>query len=530
MNYVIYLRKSRADMEAEARGEGETLARHKTALLKLAERKNLPVTQIYSEVVSGETIADRPVMQKLLSEVEKEMWAGVLVMEIERLARGDTIDQGIVARAFQFSNTKIITPMKVYDPGNEFDEEYFEFGLFMSRREYKTIIRRMQRGRMASVQEGKFVGNRPPYGYRRVKLEGEKGFVLEPVPEQAAAVRLIFEWYVNGGQRMDGVWERMGYAKIARRLDELYYPTATGIPWSAATIREILTNPVYIGKVRWNRRPQVKRVQAGQVVRERPRAEADLVTIAQGRHPPIISQALFEAAQNAFRQRRESPVPRGKGLKNPLAKLVICGLCGKTMVRKPYGGKYPDTLLCNNPECRNISSQLGYVEERVMGLMEDWLRGYHTEGGLPAPVDNGALCVKKRALLRLYGALEKTEDQIEQLYTLLEQGVYTAEVFKERAAKLRERKIGVESAIALLKTEISDVEAGTRMDENLLSRAECFRELYEAAGDAVEKNELLREVLAKVVYIKTKNGRCKGNEPDDFQLVLYPLLPEERQR
>ena len=44
----------------------------------------------------------------------------------------------------------IITPIKIYDPNDEYDEEYFEFGLFMSRREYKTIKRRMQRGRVAA--------------------------------------------------------------------------------------------------------------------------------------------------------------------------------------------------------------------------------------------------------------------------------------------------------------------------------------------------------------------------------------------
>ena len=81
-------------------------------------------------------------------------------MEVERLARGDTIDQGIVAQTFKFSDTKIITPIKTYNPNNEFDEEYFEFGLFMSRREYKTINRRLQRGRMASVKDGKYVANK----------------------------------------------------------------------------------------------------------------------------------------------------------------------------------------------------------------------------------------------------------------------------------------------------------------------------------------------------------------------------------
>ena len=108
MQYCLYLRKSRADSEAEARGEGETLARHEKALLDLAKKLNLNITAIYREIVSGETIAARPVMQQLLQEVEQGIWDGVLVMEVERLARGDTIDQGIVAQTFKFSDTKII--------------------------------------------------------------------------------------------------------------------------------------------------------------------------------------------------------------------------------------------------------------------------------------------------------------------------------------------------------------------------------------------------------------------------------------
>ena len=161
MANLIYLRKSRMDMEAEARGEGETLARHRTTLLALARRMGLEIGGIYEEIVSGETIAARPQMQRLLSEVEAGQWEGVLVMEVERLARGDSIDQGIVAQAFKYSGTKIITPAKTYDPANEFDEEYFEFGLFMSRREYKTIKRRMVAGRIAG-QRGQVHGQNQP--------------------------------------------------------------------------------------------------------------------------------------------------------------------------------------------------------------------------------------------------------------------------------------------------------------------------------------------------------------------------------
>ena len=196
-------------MEAESKGEMETLARHEKALLDLAKRMKLSITQIYKEIVSGETISARPVAQRLLQEVEQAKWSGVVVMEVERLARGDTIDQGIVARAFKMGDAKIITPVKIYDPNNEFDEEYFEFGLFMSRREYKTINRRIQRGRIASAKEGKAIISTPPYGYDKVRISGDKGYTLAPNQSEMKIVKLIFDLYNQD----------FGMTQIANKLD-----------------------------------------------------------------------------------------------------------------------------------------------------------------------------------------------------------------------------------------------------------------------------------------------------------------------
>lgn len=524
--YAIYLRKSRADLELENRGEGETLARHRAALLDVAKRQGLPVTQIYSEIVSGETISARPVMQKLLSEVEQGAWAGVLVMEIERLARGDTIDQGIVAQAFKFSNTKIITPIKIYDPSNEFDEEYFEFGLFMSRREYKTITRRMQRGRLASVKEGKFVANKAPYGYKRIRLEKDKGWTLEPIPEQAEAVQLIFDWYVNGEKRADGTQERLGYMRIAQKLDAMKYPTVTGGYWSVGTVKEILTNPTYIGKVRWNRRPQVKHVSDGKIIIERPRARTDEITVADGIHPPIITPEIFETAQTYFRMRLESPVPKGKVIKNPLAKIVVCGICGKAMIRRPYANGYPETLMCNTRNCSNISTQLHYVEKQLMFLLGDWLQKYKLQMDAAEPtVKDTEIQTQKQAVIRLKNDLTKLETQSDHLHDLLEQGIYTIEVFIERSKKIASKTQDIQGRIQGLEREIKVYEERTRQKDEIIPKAERILELYQTANDAKEKNDLLKEVLEKVVYTKTKSGHFKENAPDDFELTIYPLLP-----
>ena len=142
--YCMYLRKSREDEELEKYEDFDTLARHEKLLTDFAKKNGIQIGHIYREVVSGDSIAEREEVQKMLKAIEEGVWAGTLLVEVERLARGDTIDQGTVANTFKYAHAKIITPIKTYDPDNEFDEEYFEFGLFMARREYKTINRRLQ--------------------------------------------------------------------------------------------------------------------------------------------------------------------------------------------------------------------------------------------------------------------------------------------------------------------------------------------------------------------------------------------------
>ena len=374
--YCMYLRKSRMDVEAEARGEGDTLARHHAALMKLARAKGINITEFYKEVRSGETVAARPEMQRLLADVEAGRWAGVLVMEVERLARGNTTDQGVVADTFKYTNTKIITPAKTYDPNNESDEEYFEFGLFMSRREYKTINRRLQRGRMASLNEGKYIAGKAVYGYERYKLPKEKGYSLRIIPEQAAVVRQIFNWYVHGELQPDGTVQQLGAFTIAKRLDAQGIPSPGGGPWPPCTITGIIKNPTYIGMLRWSYRPTVKRVVNGEMSSSRP--VNDEVPLARGRHEPILDEALWTQAQTILKNRSHAPVNKSTNIKNPLSGLVYCSQCGRSMERRKFRhGR--DMIMCPNKDCNCKSAVLEEVEAAALDGLRLWLADYKVQ-------------------------------------------------------------------------------------------------------------------------------------------------------
>lgn len=527
--YCIYLRKSRADVEAETHGEGETLARHEKALIELAGKLRLNVTGIYREVVSGETIASRPVMQQVLSEVEQGRWAGVLVMEVERLARGDTMDQGLVAQTFKYSDTKIITPMKTYDPTNEFDEEYFEFGLFMSRREYKVINRRLQRGRVASVKEGKYVANQPPYGYVRKKIENGKGYTLEAHPDQADVVRMIFHLYTVGELQKDGTYKRLGISLIVRRLNALNIVPQKGGKWVVASVRDILLNPVYVGKIRWNWRPAVKKISNGQIGIERPRSKAEDCIIVDGLHDGIVEQDLFDAAQKNISHNSIRPIGERHTVKNPLAGLVVCGKCGRRMVRRPYQQNgYPDTLMCAATSCNNVSSSLSSVEERILNALRDWLNDYKLqwETETESPKDSISLVqIKRKTLKKLEQDITELEKQRSNIHDLLERGIYDTDTFLSRMRDIGERMKNAQDDYKSIESDLQLEIVREKSRSEIIPKVEQLLEVYHDLPSAKAKNDLLKEVLEKVTYIKDKKGRWH-NSPDDFDITLYPKLPE----
>lgn len=513
MSYAIYLRKSQADLEAEASGVGETLSRHRRTLLELAKRQHLEVGAIYEEIVSGETIAARPQMQKLLSEVGEGRWQGVLVMEVERLARGDSIDQGIVSQAFKFSGTKIITPLKTYDPSNEFDEEYLEFGLFMSRREYQTIKRRMIAGRIASVKEGKYMGKVDPFGYRRVKLENEKGWTLTIVPEQAEIVRKIFYWYLNGESTRT----------IAKHLKVIGSKTRVGQDWSMASISALLRNPLYCGYVTWGHKTTKKTVDAGRVTKKRYFSENYIKV--RGRHEAIIPEEDWDAVQHRLKTTPGFKIRTDYTMRNPFIGLLYCAECGHAMTLNTTtrDGKPNYGMMCPWPHCNVVSSRLPALEQAVQAALCTWLENYKTRISKGPPEDNKETELQESVIL-LHKELERMDDQLQRAFDLVEQGIYTPEQFVDRQRVLTSRKKELTTQVAIQEQALQEYRATYTMHESLIPRIEAVLRAYPSARSAEEKNHLLRSVLQRINYRKFPQ-ESDGKRKFCLDLDLVPLIP-----
>ena len=509
--YAIYLRKSRSDMEAELKGEGETLARHEHILLDLADKKELRIGKIYREIVSGETIEARPEMKKLLSDVKSGKWKGILVVEVERLARGETMDQGIVAKVFKISNTKIITPMKIYDPNNEFDEEYFEFGLFMSRREYKVINRRLQRGRMLSVKEGKYVGSIAPFGYDRIKIKGDKGYTLKKNVE-ANTVKIMYDLYA---------YDNLSLHEVTRKLNEMGLKPRKNNEWSESSVKDILANPVYIGKIKWDARKEVKIYKGEKLIRTRPRNSECM--IVDGLHKPIVDEKTWNIV-SAKRNNNTAPVTHNNILQNPLCDLVICGKCGKKMRRRSYSNyKKEPTLYCPNPKCNNISSKIYLVEEKVLFGLKKWLGQYKFDSRKYFE----DICYKRQETIKetidsLKMEAKRENDKLSNIYNFLEDGTYTKKIFNLRTEKISENLSRINNSIDKYKKKLEQEKV--EYTEKLFPEIENIIDIYYLLKTAEEKNNLLKILLNQVIYLKTEKAIKKDSDPTKFVIKLYPKI------
>jgi DNA invertase Pin-like site-specific DNA recombinase len=271
----------------------------------------------------------------------------------------DAVVVGEYERAFHGAQFSLMAPLFVHygvqlwtpeaggrvDFMAEGDEQLMiSLGILSKREITRTRIRVRTAMAAQTRDQGRYLGGRPPYGYRLADAGphpnrahaswGRRAHRLEPDPESAPIVRWIFV------QRLAG----HSLARIARALNdmEICCPSAadpqrnahrSGRAWLVTTVRAIVANPRYTGRQVWNRQPsdhelldpsntglghrQVQRwnLPDGWVISSRPA------------HPALVSEADFIAVQG-LRAARETADPDRRYL---LAGLLRCGLCGRRL-------------------------------------------------------------------------------------------------------------------------------------------------------------------------------------------------------
>jgi hypothetical protein len=302
-------------------------------------------------------------------------------------------------------------------------------------------------------------------------------------------------------------------------------PTRTGRSWVPATVQTMLRNPVYIGKIVWGRRKQVKRMKDGKITKERPRSSD--YTLADGLHPALIDESTFNAAQEYLSENPPRPIGEQHKVANPLSGLVVCGICGRKMIRRPYTNRDQEpTLMCAATSCPNISCKLSAAENAILKACAQWLNEYTVNWDKrEKPADDTALAYKQNIMKRAQQELLNLKKQLDVVYDLLEKGIYSTDEFLTRSKALSERITEAQEAYDEASRGFI-IEQQRFHDQRLIvPKMRHLLKVYGTMSDAKAKNDLLKEVLEKVVYRKEKKT-LKKDQIDEIDLVIYPRIPK----
>lgn len=452
---IMYLRKSRSDDPNLT--IAEVLRNHEKELDTWCERNlngTVPEKNRYKEVVSGEKMSERPEINKVLRELEKPNIKYLITNEPSRLSRGYLDEIGKLILLLRHNKITVITPTRIYDMEDKYSREEFERELKRGN-EYLEYFKSIQkRGKDRKVEDGEYIGNVCPYGYKKVQYKEGKRIIktLEIDEEKAEIIRMIFDMYANKGMTLYG---------IAKYLNEMQIPSLSGKPWSPqSAIKEILRNPVYIGKIRWKYQVNVTTVENQELVTRKLKVKNGDYLLYDGLHKPIIDEELFNKAQ--IERKKKVPKKTKSNFVNHYAGIVHCAKCGHAMklVKEQRG---IERLMCSATfGCTNATVRIDELDELICKILLETIEDFEVKMNY------------------------SNEDEIEEhnkKIQMLEKNLKKAE-----------------------ETELAQWKAQTNPDESQRMPAHIFKQLNEAV---VKEKEDIKEMLEKLYTEAPKKADYK---------------------
>ena len=493
-----YLRKSQSDdplLTVE-----EVLQKHETILDEWDEKHlgaKVPEQNKFREVVSGETIKERPEINKILRLIESPKYKAVKVVEPQRLTRGDLEDIGRLMKLLKLTNTYVITPERMYDLRDEYDWNAFEAELKRGNDYLKYTKKILTRGKLLSISQGNYISSIAPYGYDKTYvMDGKKKCpTLKENPEQANIVRMIFDMYGNKG---------MGRTAICYQLDDLGVKAPKGKQWSKTAVREMLRNVHYIGKVKWNWRKTMEIVEDGEIKKVRPQGKIEEYLVYEGKHEGIVPQELFDKVQDRLGKNHRATA-RVK-LRNPFASILYCRTCGKVIVLQAAQKNCAPRMCCSNQSrCGTGSCTFEEIIDKVSDILKQCIEDFEVR----IEADNSDSAKLHAQLIQ---DLEKklVDLQLKELRQWEQQSEadpnkrMPQEIFEQLNAKLLKEKEEIQKALCKAKESMPEP---IDFKEKVATFKQALETLKDPEADTVLKNELLKACIERIDYYREKPQR-----------------------
>ena len=397
------------------------------------------------------------------------------------------------------------------------------FDEYQSKENAKHVLRAMKE----NVRQGYWNGSLPPYGYVTVEAERrgarvKKKLAIEPV--EAELVRTMFKLFLEG---IDGSGP-LGVKKIVEWLNTCGYRTRLEARWGTGRVHAILSNPVYGGRLRFNR------------IEARTRRLKSASEYVYCDVPAIIDPAVFERTQTMLWRRnpRVTP-PRTISAPVLLTGLAVCAHCGGAMTMRTgtaRSGQIYRYYSCasflskGRTACKGRSIRMDKLDTVVtQQIIERLLEPERLAETLSALADR--LAAKAADFAQRIGALQEqvstAEDRLRRLYRLVEDGSAEADdLLRERMAALRAER---DAAKAALDRAVSGKVPASRMDPAMLVRfGQMMRERL-TTGEITFRRTQLASILDRI-EIDEHAIRIVGRKDILEQAVIAggPAMPAVR--
>ena len=452
-NTVLYLRLSRDDGNS---AESESISNQRDFLIDYAEKNNLNVVEILTDDGYSGTNFDRPGFKRLIKLIEDKSIDTIITKDLSRLGR-DYIQTGYyLEQYFPLHKIRYIAVNDYIDTAIQSgNSDMTPFRAVFNDMYAKDISKKVRTALDTKKRQGKFVGAYAPYGYKK-DITDKNHLVIDEGP--ADVVRQIFKDFLRG-ESVIGIAHKLTENKVPTP-SEYKKLTATqkyfkGV-WSDTMVKNILSNPTYIGNLTQNRSRKIS-YKVNKKVRL---PEAEWITV-EGTHEAIISKDDFEAAGELLSKRSYNKRRRA-GSKHLLSGLVFCKDCGggMTFVRESPTRTY---LVCSRWRknaklgiCTSHSIREDYVENIVKEKLRELASAINmseilTEAGVffNGRADNEKL---KRILEK---NIEKCKATLLSLYKDKVNGIVAASDYQELSESLKEERKVYESRLSELNNEES---------------------------------------------------------------------------
>ena len=307
--------------------DGYFLDAQKSRMKAFCEYNDYEIAGEYEDAgKSGKSIEGRAAFNRMLDDIKsgKDEVSFVLVFKLSRFGR-NAADVLATLQTMQDFGVNLICVEDGIDSSKEAGKLMISVLSAVAEIERENIRIQTMEGRMQKAREGKWNGGFAPYGY---KLVGGK---LEINEEEAEAIRIIFEQYVNTDIDANGLakyLENHGVRKIARQ-------NGKNPLFDAALIRRIIKNPVYCGEIAYGRR-KTEKVHGTR--NDYHLVEQEDYLLADGLHEAIVSEDVWNVAQEKIERyaKKYEHVNKQKNEKvHMLSGIIKCPVCGAGM----YGNK-----------------------------------------------------------------------------------------------------------------------------------------------------------------------------------------------